>query len=76
MRRRTLAMTLAMATAATAVSAQQPATQVGPKVGDMAPDFSLGGASRYGILRDPVTLSSYRGSTVVLAFLFKARTRG
>ena len=62
--------------AAQTAGAQQPAAPAGPRVGDMAPDFSLGGATRYGILRDPVTLSSYRGHTVVLAFFFKARTRG
>jgi hypothetical protein len=27
------------------------AAETGPKVGDMAPDFSLAGATRYGILR-------------------------
>jgi peroxiredoxin len=42
----------------------------------MAPDFTLPGATRYGRLRDPVTLSSLRGNTVVLAFFIKARTRG
>ncbi|MGQ0648590.1 MAG: hypothetical protein ACT4P7_13580 [Gemmatimonadaceae bacterium] len=50
--------------------------EAGPKVGDAAPDFSLGGATRYGLLRDQIKLSSYRGNTVVLAFFFKARTRG
>ena len=50
--------------------------ETGPKVGEMAPDFSLPGATRYGLLRDPVTLSSLRGKTVVLAFFVKARTRG
>jgi hypothetical protein len=60
------------------ISAQQtqPPPQTGPKVGDVAPDFTLPGATRYGLLRDPVTLSSMRGKTVVLAFFFKARTRG
>jgi peroxiredoxin len=42
----------------------------------MAPDFELSGATRYGILRDQVKLQNYRGNTVVLAFFFKARTRG
>ena len=74
--RRALVTLVALAGTASAVGAQQPAAPTGPRVGDMAPDFSLGGATRYGILRDPVTLSSYRGSTVVLAFFFKARTRG
>ena len=47
-----------------------------PKVGDMAPDFALPGATRYGLLKDPVRLSDLRGQTVVLAFFFKARTSG
>ncbi len=51
----------------------------GPKVleiGEMAPGFELTGATRYGVLRDPVRLSDYRGKTVVLAFFFRVRTRG
>jgi len=53
--------------------------QEGPQVldvGQMAPDFELAGATRYGVLRDPVKLSDYRGKTVVLAFFFRVRTRG
>ena len=57
-----------------ALAAQQPET--GPKVGEAAPDFTITGATRYGILRDQIKLSNYRGNTVVLAFFFKARTRG
>ena len=53
-----------------------PPPQTGPKVGEIAPDFSLPGATRYGRLRDAVSLSALRGNTVVLAFFFKARTRG
>jgi peroxiredoxin Q/BCP len=45
-------------------------------VGEMAPDFSLPGATRYGALEEPVRLSDYRGETVVLAFFFRVRTRG
>ena len=45
-------------------------------VGEMAPDFALPGASRYGVLDEPVRLSDYRGETVVLAFFFRVRTRG
>lgn len=45
-------------------------------VGEMAPDFALPGATRYGVLEEPVSLSDYRGETVVLAFFFRARTRG
>ena len=80
-RSRVAAFTLATVLSASAVAgAQQPAAappaQTGPKVGDTAPDFSLPGATRYGLLRDPVQLSSMKGKTVVLAFFFKARTRG
>jgi peroxiredoxin len=42
----------------------------------MAPDFAIPGATRYGLLRNPVRLSDFRGQTVVLAFFFKARTKG
>jgi hypothetical protein len=55
------------------------AQQTEPKliaVGEMAPDFALPGATRYGILENPVKLSDYRGKTVVLAFFFKVRSPG
>ena len=64
---------------ASAVSAQQqtqPASPPGPAVGEMAPDFTVAGATRYGVLRDSVRLSDFRGQTVVLAFFPKARTKG
>jgi len=48
----------------------------GPGVNDVAPDFTLAGATRYGLLQTPVRLSDYRGRTVVLAFFFQARTKG
>jgi len=46
------------------------------EVGAVAPDFSIPGATRFGTLKNPVKLSDYKGKTVVLAFFFKARTRG
>ena len=46
------------------------------EIGAVAPDFALTGATRYGILREPVKLSDFKGKTVVLAFFFRARTRG
>ncbi|MFQ5704479.1 MAG: hypothetical protein ACE5HT_10710 [Gemmatimonadales bacterium] len=46
------------------------------QVGEMAPDFAIPGATRYGVLRDPIKLSDFRGKTVVLAFFYKVRTRG
>ena len=66
------------ATAASAGAQQTPAapTYVSPEVGALAPDFTLPAATRYGVLRDSIKLSDYRGKTVVLAFFFKARTKG
>jgi cytochrome oxidase Cu insertion factor (SCO1/SenC/PrrC family) len=52
------------------------AAVVGPAVNDIAPDFTLAGADRYGLLKTPIKLSDYRGRTVVLAFFFQARTKG
>ena len=46
------------------------------EVGVVAPDFAIPGATRYGTLKTPVHLSDFKGKTVVLAFFFKARTRG
>lgn len=62
-----------------AARAQQPATpapEVGPKVGEMAPDFEFTGITRYGKLATAQKLSDLRGQTVVLAFFPKARTKG
>jgi hypothetical protein len=58
-------------------SAQAPeAPSAPPAVGQMAPDFSLRGATRYGLLASPVKLSDFRGKTVVIAFFYQARTKG
>jgi cytochrome oxidase Cu insertion factor (SCO1/SenC/PrrC family) len=46
------------------------------EVGAVAPDFELAAATRYGVLEEPVRLSDFKGKVVVLAFFFKARTRG
>lgn len=46
------------------------------EVGAVAPDFTLPGSTRFGLLKDPVRLSDFRGKTVVLAFFFRSRTRG
>jgi len=73
---------------ATVASAQQPtnppaASPVAPVpganapvVGTMAPDFTIKGATRFGVIRDPMKLSDFRGQTVVLWLFIKARTRG
>ena len=56
--------------------AQSADSSAAPKVGQTAPDFAAMGATRFGVLRDPVHLSDFRGKTVVLAFFYKARTKG
>jgi thioredoxin-dependent peroxiredoxin len=71
------ALLLAMTASAQQPRPQQPAAQpAGLAVGEMAPDFAISGATRYGVLRDSVRLSDFRGQTVVLAFFPKARTKG
>lgn len=74
----TLSLLLAAFAAPRLSSAQQPASPATPtpEVGTMAPDFTIPGATRFGLLRDPVRLSELRGQTVVLAFFFQARTKG
>lgn len=63
----------------TTVGAQSPAatpTPAGPQVGEMAPDFTLPGATKMGPSRTPIRLADLRGQTVVIAFFPKARTGG
>jgi cytochrome oxidase Cu insertion factor (SCO1/SenC/PrrC family) len=77
----TVAAVASLAMLATVASGQQPAAPApaaatAPAVNDVAPDFTLGGATRYGLLKTPVALSDYRGRTVVLAFFYQARTKG
>jgi hypothetical protein len=53
------------------------ASQATPlEVGVVAPDFTLPGATRHGLLAEPISLRDYEGKTVVLAFFFRARSRG
>jgi thioredoxin-dependent peroxiredoxin len=73
----TLGAVAAVVMAAPAAHAQSTAPAPQPlAVGATAPDFTLPGATRFGVLRDPVRLSDFRGKTVVLAFFYKARTKG
>jgi thioredoxin-dependent peroxiredoxin len=80
MTRRALALTVLLtaalaALAAPAARAQDQAPEP-LQVGAAAPDFALPGATRYGVLKDPIHLSDFKGKTVVLAFFYKARTKG
>jgi thioredoxin-dependent peroxiredoxin len=75
-----LALVTMLCLASSVARAQQTATATpaypAPEVGTLAPDFALPGATRYGTLRDSVRLSDFRGKTVVLAFFYRARTKG
>jgi peroxiredoxin Q/BCP len=71
-----LAVLLGASSTAVAQQSQPGSAATAPDTGQMAPDFTLPGATRYGLLRDPVKLSSLRGQTVVIAFFPKARTKG
>jgi hypothetical protein len=71
-----VALTLALAVSSAAAQAAPEAAVTPPAVGQMAPDFSLRGATRYGLLASPVRLSDFRGKTVVIAFFYQARTKG
>lgn len=46
------------------------------EVGAPAPDFVLPGATSDGVLGSPIRLSDFRDKTVVIAFFYRARTRG
>ena len=74
-RKSTLLAAALLALAGTA-AAQDPAAGAGPKAGDMAPDFTLPGSTKDGLLPKPIHLADFRGQTVVLAFFPKARTKG
>ena len=77
--RRLTALALLAGVLATGAPATAGAQETGSgflAVGEMAPDFALPGATRHGLLQEPVRLSDYRGETVVLAFFYRVRTRG
>lgn len=80
MSRPSLALLVPLAAALAASPIAAPAQEAKPPeplaVGAAAPDFALAGATRYGVLRAPIHLSDFKGKTVVLAFFYKARTKG
>ena len=75
---RLLSLTLSLAATPLGLAAQQSPPAAAPplEIGAKAPDFTLKGATRYGVLAGPVHLSDFKGKTVVLAFFYKARTSG
>ena len=70
------AQAIAAQTTAAAQPAAPPQTTTPLEVGAMAPEFTLAGATRYGVLAEPISLSEFKGKTVVIAFFPRARTRG
>jgi peroxiredoxin Q/BCP len=70
------AMSLVAVALAAAASIRALGQDGGPKVGDVAPDFTLRGSTKDGLLPRPIHLADFRGQTVVLAFFPKARTKG
>lgn len=83
-RRRTALWAGALATGMAAglaapATAQAPAADSGSvflPAGTMAPDVQVQGATRYGLIAQPIRLSQFRGKTVVLAFYFRVRGGG
>jgi thioredoxin-dependent peroxiredoxin len=73
-----LALFLAATPAVLAAQRSAPPVPTTPplEIGVVAPQFTMKGATRYGVLASPVHLSDFKGKTVVLAFFFKARTSG
>ena len=70
---------LLMGLAAAPLAAQQPAAPPAPPplaVGVEAPDFTLSAATIAGVSASPVHLKDLRGKTVVIAFFYRARTKG
>ncbi len=67
--------TLLVAPATVRAQAPAAAAPAGPEVGQMAPDFTINVIGKEGASH-PLTLSSLRGQTVVLAFFPRVRTSG
>src|SRR5437588_4533365 len=80
MLRPSLTLLVPLAAALVASPSPAPVQEAKPpeplQVGVAAPDFTLPSATRYGVLRSPIHLSDFKGKTVVLAFFYKARTKG
>ena len=71
-----VSLVAALAAPSAARAQEQPKPPEPLQVGAAAPHFALPGATRYGVLKSPIHLSDFRGKTVVLAFFYKARTKG
>lgn len=73
----TRALLLFTLLAAAPARAQQPAAPPPPlAVGTEAPDFTLPAATIQGVSSTSLHLKDLRGKTVVIAFFYRARTKG
>lgn len=72
---RLLAASAALAAAAPLFAQAAPAANA-PRLGEVAPDFTIPVATKDGVRPKPLHLADLRGSTVVLAFFPRARTSG
>ena len=71
-----LAMAMPALAQQAAGGAMSPPAPLGPNSGETAPAFTAPGASKDGVMQKPISLSDFKGKTVVLAFFPQARTRG
>lgn len=69
-----MAAAIAASLTAAPLAAQERPTPL--LVGAVAPDFVLTGATREGVLERPVRLADFRDQTLVIAFFYRARTKG
>jgi hypothetical protein len=72
-RRLTVAGVVAVTVAGGTPACQQPRPLA---IGEAAPEFALRAATQDGVLPEPVRLGDFRDQTVVIAFFYRARTRG
>ena len=68
------ALTLGLTLAAVGLTAQEKPEPLA--VGTKAPDFTLPAATKDGVSPKAASLKDFRGQTVVLAFFYRARTKG
>jgi hypothetical protein len=59
---------------ASPAAAQQASGPLAP--GTQAPDFTLVGAMRDGVMSDSLRLTDFRGHTLVIAFFYRAKSSG
>ena len=74
--RRSMAVAVVLGAAVAAPPAGAAQDHPPLEVGVPAPDFALPGATAAGLLPTPVGPADFAGKTIVLAFFYRARTKG